>query len=147
MARTSCELAVGGGVIHECRQRRRSRSADRPLAGWALRGVTYDPDFAGREGDVERGPERTTTRVDEGRKEIAPRATGGTAASIHHDTLKLMFKRNLVLPAPATESFFLWGPRQTGKSTLLRATYRDALWVDLLKADAYRRQCSTRSTG
>ncbi|MBM4243182.1 MAG: ATP-binding protein [Deltaproteobacteria bacterium] len=50
-----------------------------------------------------------------------------------------MFKRSLVLPAPATESFFLWGPRQTGKSTLLRATYPDALWVDLLKADEYRR--------
>jgi len=50
-----------------------------------------------------------------------------------------MFKRSLGLPAPATESFFLWGPRQTGKSTLLRATYPDALWVDLPKADEYRR--------
>lgn len=30
--------------------------------------------------------------------------------------------------------FFLWGSRQTGKSTLLRATYPDALWIALLKA-------------
>lgn len=50
-----------------------------------------------------------------------------------------MFKRGLTLPAPGTETFFLWGPRQTGKSTLLRESYPDALWVDLLKADEYRR--------
>jgi uncharacterized protein len=50
-----------------------------------------------------------------------------------------MFKRSLRLPAPATETFFLWGPRQTGKTTLLRDAYPDAFWVDLLKADEYRR--------
>src|SRR5512141_1270355 len=50
-----------------------------------------------------------------------------------------MFKRALALPAPGEETFFLWGPRQTGKTTLLRETYRDALWLDLLKADEYRR--------
>ena len=50
-----------------------------------------------------------------------------------------MFERRLVLPAPGTETFFLWGPRQTGKSTLLRATYGDARWIDLLKADVFRR--------
>lgn len=50
-----------------------------------------------------------------------------------------MFTRGLVLPASGTESFFLWGPRQTGKTTLLRETYPDAFWVDLLKADEYRR--------
>ena len=50
-----------------------------------------------------------------------------------------MFKRNLTLPQSGTESFFLWGPRQTGKSTLLRATYPDALWIDLLKAEEFRR--------
>src|SRR5664280_1027351 len=53
--------------------------------------------------------------------------------------MKLMFKRALVLPPPGEETFFLWGPRQTGKTTLLRETYRDALWLDLLKADEYRR--------
>ena len=50
-----------------------------------------------------------------------------------------MFPRSLRLPPPGTETFFLWGPRQTGKTTLLRNTYPDAIWVDLLKADEYRR--------
>jgi predicted AAA+ superfamily ATPase len=50
-----------------------------------------------------------------------------------------MFQRTLRLPPPGTETFFLWGPRQTGKSTLLRRSYPDATWVDLLKADEYRR--------
>jgi uncharacterized protein len=50
-----------------------------------------------------------------------------------------MFRRGLILPAPGEETFFLWGPRQTGKSTLLRHTYPEARWVDLLKADEYRR--------
>jgi predicted AAA+ superfamily ATPase len=50
-----------------------------------------------------------------------------------------MFKRSLKLPATNSETFFLWGPRQTGKTTLLRDSYPDALWIDLLKADEYRR--------
>ncbi len=50
-----------------------------------------------------------------------------------------MFARSLHLPAAGTETFFLWGPRQTGKTTLLRATYPEALWIDLLKAEEYRR--------
>ena len=50
-----------------------------------------------------------------------------------------MFTRQLRLPPPGTETFFLWGPRQTGKTTLLQATYPDAVWIDLLKADEYRR--------
>ena len=50
-----------------------------------------------------------------------------------------MFTRDLHLPKPGTESFFLWGPRQTGKSTLLRETYPDGRWVDLLKAEEFRR--------
>jgi len=50
-----------------------------------------------------------------------------------------VFKRGIKLPASGTATFFLWGPRQTGKTTLLRATYPDALWVDLLKADEFRR--------
>ncbi len=50
-----------------------------------------------------------------------------------------MFKRSLSLPASGTETFFLWGPRQTGKTTLLRKTYGDARWVDLLKAEEFRR--------
>ncbi len=50
-----------------------------------------------------------------------------------------MIQRRLHLPAPGTETFFLWGPRQTGKTTLLRETYRKAVWIDLLKAEEYRR--------
>lgn len=50
-----------------------------------------------------------------------------------------MFERKLRLPKAGTETFFLWGPRQTGKTTLLKQTYPDAFWVDLLKADEYRR--------
>ena len=50
-----------------------------------------------------------------------------------------MFKRALNLPTEPEETLFLWGPRQTGKSTLLRETYADAIWVDLLKADQFRK--------
>ena len=50
-----------------------------------------------------------------------------------------MFPRALVLPPPGTETFFLWGPRQTGKSTLLRERYQGGRWIDLLKADEFRR--------
>ncbi|MFN8625229.1 MAG: DUF4143 domain-containing protein [Candidatus Binatia bacterium] len=50
-----------------------------------------------------------------------------------------MFKRVACLPPAGTETFFLWGPRQTGKTTLLKETYPGALWIDLLKADEYRR--------
>ena len=47
-----------------------------------------------------------------------------------------MIPRRLSLPQRPTSSFFLWGPRQTGKSTLLRALYADAHWLDLLDTDA-----------
>ena len=50
-----------------------------------------------------------------------------------------MFKRLLSLPESGTETFFLWGPRQTGKSTLLRQAYPDSRWIDLLKSDVFVR--------
>lgn len=53
-----------------------------------------------------------------------------------------MFHRGLQLPAPGRETFFLWGPRQTGKSTLLRQAYPDSRWVDLLRSDEFRRYIS-----
>ena len=46
-----------------------------------------------------------------------------------------MFARALQLPAQ--KSFFLFGPRGTGKSTLLRATFPDAVVFDLLDLSVY----------
>lgn len=49
-----------------------------------------------------------------------------------------MYKRVLDLPALlARKSFFLLGPRQTGKSTLLRASFPDAVFVDLLESETF----------
>jgi predicted AAA+ superfamily ATPase len=42
-----------------------------------------------------------------------------------------------LLQAPR-ESFFLFGPRGTGKSTWLRRAFPDALYIDLLDQEAYR---------
>ena len=50
-----------------------------------------------------------------------------------------MLQRSLRLPVPPQESFFLWGPRQTGKSSLLRATYPGAAWYDLLETNLFLR--------
>jgi predicted AAA+ superfamily ATPase len=36
------------------------------------------------------------------------------------------------------QSFFLFGPRGTGKSTLIKSLYEDAIWVDLLKPEVLR---------
>lgn len=51
----------------------------------------------------------------------------------------MKIQRKITLPPENIETFFLWGPRQTGKSTLLKEAYPNALWIDLLKADEYRR--------
>jgi predicted AAA+ superfamily ATPase len=53
-----------------------------------------------------------------------------------------MIRRDAPLPASPLESFYLWGPRQAGKSTLLRALYPDAVWLDLLKTDEQIRYAS-----
>jgi predicted AAA+ superfamily ATPase len=50
-----------------------------------------------------------------------------------------MLPRRLTLLKQPRTSFFLWGPRQTGKSTLLRVLYPDAHWIDLLDTDALLR--------
>jgi len=39
---------------------------------------------------------------------------------------------------PPSQSFFLFGPRGTGKSTLMKSRYQNALWVDLLRPDILR---------
>ena len=53
-----------------------------------------------------------------------------------------MFVRRQVFEGAGNESLFLWGARQTGKSTLLKSLYPDAMWFDLLKTDLYRRYLS-----
>jgi predicted AAA+ superfamily ATPase len=50
-----------------------------------------------------------------------------------------MYERALALaPLVSQRSLFLFGPRQTGKSTLLRRTFPGARFVDLLEADTFR---------
>jgi predicted AAA+ superfamily ATPase len=39
---------------------------------------------------------------------------------------------------PPEHSYFLFGPRGTGKSTFLQRRYPEALWIDLLKPDIFR---------
>jgi predicted AAA+ superfamily ATPase len=38
---------------------------------------------------------------------------------------------------PEGQSAFLWGPRQTGKSTYLRRRFPCSLWFDLLQTDRF----------
>lgn len=40
------------------------------------------------------------------------------------------------------QSYFLFGPRGTGKSTYLKHRYPDAIWIDLLKPDVFRSYAS-----
>ncbi|MDR0687116.1 MAG: DUF4143 domain-containing protein [Prevotellaceae bacterium] len=50
-----------------------------------------------------------------------------------------MYGRKQLFSGSGQESLFLWGARQTGKSTLLKALFPDALWFDLLISSEYRR--------
>lgn len=45
--------------------------------------------------------------------------------------------RILTIDLPEGRSAFLWGPRQTGKTTLLRQLFPDSLRYDLLKTDIF----------
>lgn len=48
--------------------------------------------------------------------------------------MSAIFKRTATVP---DHSFFLFGPRGTGKTTWLRQVLPDALWFDLLRAETY----------
>lgn len=50
-----------------------------------------------------------------------------------------MYTRALKLPKRPKQTFFLWGPRQTGKTTLLKKLYPEAFRVDLLKSNELMR--------
>lgn len=47
-----------------------------------------------------------------------------------------MYKR--FFNSPESQSYFLFGPRGTGKSTWLKDRYKDAFWVDLLDPETFR---------
>ncbi len=42
-----------------------------------------------------------------------------------------------IIQFPAQKSFFLFGPRATGKTTWLRQLFPEAVYIDLLKSDVY----------
>lgn len=51
----------------------------------------------------------------------------------------MLLDRILTIPELEEDSVFLWGARQTGKSTLLKSIYPEALYYDLLLPDVYGR--------
>ena len=48
-----------------------------------------------------------------------------------------MYLRKQKFSGLENESAFLWGARQTGKSTLLKSLYPNATYFDLLKGNEY----------
>ncbi len=50
-----------------------------------------------------------------------------------------MFLRNQIFVHKENYSFFFWGARQTGKSTLLKTQFKDSMVFDLLKTDVLQR--------
>lgn len=52
--------------------------------------------------------------------------------------MKNYVKRHLALFLPEGQSCFLWGARQTGKSTFLKDNFPNSTYIDLLQADVYQ---------
>ncbi len=50
-----------------------------------------------------------------------------------------MYSRKQFFLGSEQESIFFWGARQTGKSTLLKTLFPNALWFDLLLSEEYER--------
>ncbi len=57
-----------------------------------------------------------------------------------------MYIRKQIFKEAGNESLFLWGARQTGKSTLLKMLYPDAMYFDLLLSDVFERLQRNPST-
>jgi len=53
-----------------------------------------------------------------------------------------MFNRMLSIPLTNRKTFFLFGPRGTGKTTLLKNLFPNAMFVNLLKSEYYNRLSS-----
>ncbi len=51
----------------------------------------------------------------------------------------MFVSRKININIEDSESFFLWGPRQTGKSTLLKEQFSNALFFNLLRNEEFRR--------
>jgi predicted AAA+ superfamily ATPase len=51
--------------------------------------------------------------------------------------IKELVKRIQKVDVPPDRSAFLWGPRKTGKTTLLRQQFPNACWIDLLDYDLF----------
>lgn len=49
----------------------------------------------------------------------------------------LVFRRILNISLPTKQSAFLWGARQTGKSTYLKSKFPNSLYFDLLESDLF----------
>jgi predicted AAA+ superfamily ATPase len=50
---------------------------------------------------------------------------------------KRLIKRLQKIDVPSNRSAFLWGPRKTGKTTLLKQQFSHACWIDLLDYDLF----------
>lgn len=53
------------------------------------------------------------------------------------NTVAMNFTRLCKIELPKGQSAFLWGPRKTGKSTLLKMKFPDSLYYDLLRSEYY----------
>ena len=47
------------------------------------------------------------------------------------------FQRRLTIELPQRQSAFLWGARQTGKSTFVKDRFPHSLFIDLLGAELF----------
>jgi hypothetical protein len=54
---------------------------------------------------------------------------------VDYESAKLLLKRILKISIPQGQSIFLWGARQTGKSSYLKMEFPDSIYIDLLQTE------------